>query len=159
MIAVHSDWIGTCAIQMVSEPAKGRPTIHCQTEARLGAAKRIGFAAGKHRCHPRPEELGGERCHEGRDADPGDEEAVQQSDDQSGGKGRKHGKPAEIVFLEQDCEDESREGDDRGKGEIDLAGPNYEGEPDREKDKRRKRREKGRIDEGLQENLRRRVHE
>ena len=32
MIAVHSDWIGNCAIQTVSEPAKGRPTIHCHTE-------------------------------------------------------------------------------------------------------------------------------
>ena len=46
-----------------------------------------------------------------------------------------------------------------GKGEIDLAGPDHEGEPDRKKDQRRKRREKGRVDEGLQENLRRRVHE
>ncbi len=29
---VQSAWIGSCAIQVTSEPAKGRPTIHCQTE-------------------------------------------------------------------------------------------------------------------------------
>ena len=32
MSAVHSAWIGSCATQIVSEPANGRPTIHCQTE-------------------------------------------------------------------------------------------------------------------------------
>ena len=138
---------------------KGAANDPLPYRTRLGAAKRIGFAAGKDCRHPSPEELRGKRCHEGRDADLGDQNAVRQSDDQSRGKARKDGKPAEIVFLEQHRKDEARKGDDRGKGEIDLAGPDNEGKPDCKKNERRKvSREKGRVDEGLQENLRRRVY-
>ena len=46
-----------------------------------------------------------------------------------------------------------------GKAQIDLAGADDEGQPDREQDQRRQRREEGRVDVGLQEHLRRRVHE
>ena len=69
------------------------------------------------------------------------------------------GEPAELVLLEQDGEDEAGEGDDRREGEVDLAGADDEGEPDREQDQRRQGREEGRVDEGLQEDLRRGVHE
>ena len=80
-------------------------------------------------------------------------------DEQARGEPGEHGEPAEIVLLEEHREDEARESDDRREAEIDLAGADDEGEPDRQKNERRKRGEEGRVDEGLQEDLRRRVHE
>ena len=85
---------------------------------------------------PGPEELGPERRHEGRDADLGDDQAVDETDEKSGGQARDDRDPAEIVFLEQDGEDEAGKGDDRRKAEIDLAGPDDESQTRREQDER-----------------------
>ena len=68
------------------------------------------------------------RRHEGRDADLGDEQAVDEADENAGGQARDDRDPAEIVFLEQDREDEAGKGDDRRKAEVDFAGPDDEGE-------------------------------
>ncbi len=87
------------------------------------------------------------------------QDAVQQPDDQSRRKGSDSGEPAEIVFLEKNGEDEAGKGDDRREGKIDLARPDHKGQPGRQKDERRQCREECRVDEGLQENLRRGVHE
>ena len=75
------------------------------------------------------------------------------------GQGGEDGEPAQLVLLEQDREDEARERDHRGEGEVDLAGADDEGEPDREQDERRQGREEGRVDVGGQESLRGGVHE
>ena len=128
MIAVQSAWIGSWAIQIVSEPANGRPTIHLPDRALLGAAQRVGLAARKHRRHAGPEELGAERRDEGRDADAGDQDAVDEADQQAGGEAGDDGDPAELVLLEQHGEDEAGEGDDRREAEVDLAGADDEGE-------------------------------
>ena len=85
--------------------------------------------------------------------------AVEEADEEARGEAGDDGEPAEAVLLEQHREDEAREGDDRREAEVDLAGADHEGEPDREEDQRRQRREEGRVDEGLQEHLRRGVHE
>ncbi len=127
--------------------------------ALLGATQGIGLAAREHGRHAVPEELGGERRHEGGDADLGDEDAVDEADHHPGAERDDHCNPAEIVFLEQDGEDESRKADDRWKTQIDLSGADDERQPDGEQDQRRQRRKEGRIDERPQEDLRRRVHE
>ena len=67
--------------------------------------------------------------------------------------------PAEVVFLEQNREDEPGKGDDRGKGKVDFARADDEGEAGREQDQRGQGGEEGRVDVGREENLRRPVHE
>ena len=57
------------------------------------------------------------------------------------------GDPAEMVFLEQDREDEAGERNDRGKAEVDLARRDDEGETGGEQHKRRQRRQERRVDE------------
>ena len=64
-----------------------------------------------------------------------------------------------MALLEQHGEDEAGEADDRRKAEVDLAGADDEGKPDREKDERGEGGEEGRVVERLQKYLRRQVHE
>ena len=127
--------------------------------ALIGAAQRIGLAPGQDRRHAGPEELGSERGHERRDADLRDNDAIDESDQDSRRQAGDDGKPTEIIFLEQDGEDESRKGDDRGKAEIDLPRPDHEGEPRCKQDQRRQCGKKRRIDIGGEEHFRRPIHE
>ena len=127
--------------------------------ALLGAAQRVGLAARQHRRHARPEELGSERRHERRDADLGDDHAVDEADQDSRREAGDHGKPAEIIFLEQDGEDEAGKGDDRGEAEVDLARPDHEGQACGEQDQRRQGGEERRVDIGGEEDFRRPIHE
>ena len=159
MIAVHKACIGSWPTQNVSAAGERPADDHLPHRARFGAAQRIGLAAGKHRRHARPEELRAERRDERGDADLGDEHAVDEADEDAGGEARDDGDPAEIVFLEEHREDEAGERDDRREAEIDLAGADDEGQPDRKQDQRRQRGQEGRVDERRQEDLRRRVHE
>ena len=96
-----------------------------------------------------------ERRHEGRNADLGDEEAVDEADQNAGRQPRDHGEPAELVFLEQNRENEAGKGDDRGKAEVDFARPDDEREARGEQDQRRQGGEEGRVDIGREEHLRR----
>ena len=160
MIAVHSAWIDTSCSQCDARDRREWPSDDpLPDRALLGAAQRIGLAARQHRRHAGPEELGRQRRHEGRNADLGDEEAVDEADQDPGRQARDDGEPAEIVFLEQHGEDEAGKGDDRGKAEIDFAGPDHEGQARREQDQRRQGGKEGRVDIGREENLRRPVHE
>ena len=84
---------------------------------------------------PGPEELGRKRRHEGRDADLGDDHAVDEADENSGGQARDDREPAKIVFLEQDGENEAGKGDDRRKAEVDFAGPDDKGQTHGEQDR------------------------
>ncbi len=127
--------------------------------ALFGAAQRVGLAARQHGRHAGPEELGRQRRHEGRNADLGDEEAVDEADQNPGRQARDDGEPAEFVFLEQHRENEAGKSDDRGKAEIDFAGPDHEREARGEQDQRRQGGEEGRVDVGREENLRRPIHE
>jgi len=114
----------------------------------LGAPQGIGLASRQDRRHPGPEELGRKRRHEGRDADLGDDHAVDEADENSGGQACDDRDPAEVVFLEEDGENEAGKRDDRGKTEIDLTRADHEGQSHRKQNQRRQGREKSRIDIG-----------
>ncbi|MBN9578375.1 MAG: DUF885 domain-containing protein [Alphaproteobacteria bacterium] len=64
--------------------SKGPADQHRPDRALLGAAERVGAAAREHCRHAVPEELRAERGDEGRDADLGDEHAVDEADDDAG---------------------------------------------------------------------------
>ena len=64
-----------------------------------------------------------------------------------------------MIVAEADREDEARERDDRREREVDLAGTDDEGEPDRQQDQRRQGGGEGRVDVGREEDARRQVHE
>ena len=100
-----------------------------------------------------------ERRHEGRNADLGDDDAVEEPDKNPRGEARYDRDPAEVVFLEQNRKDEAGKGDDRWKTEVDFAGGDHEREASGEKDQRRQGGEEGGVDVRREENLRRPIHE
>ena len=138
---------------------EGAPDDPLPHRGLFGAAQRIGLAAGEHRRHAGPEELRPESRHERGNADLGDDPAVDEADENAGGKAGDDRDPAEVILLEQHREDEAGEGDDRREAEIDLARADHEGEAGREQDQRRPRRKEDHVDVGPDEHLRRFDHE
>ena len=133
MIAVHSAWIGSCCTQSVLGAGEGPADQHLPDRALLGAAQRIGLAAGEHGRHAVPEELRAERRDERRDADLGDQHAVDEADQdarrerattrtterppavarRASRRRRPERRRSAMALLEQHREDEAGEAEDR----------------------------------------------
>ncbi len=113
MSAVHNACIGILIVPViVTAPELEAADEPQPNRTLLRPAQGIGLAAGQNRGDPRPEELRPERGDEGRNAETRDEQPVDESHEHAGQKCDGDGEPAELVFLEQYGEHETRKGDD-----------------------------------------------